>query len=504
MSDFILEMRNINKSFYNVKVLDDVNFTLKPGEVHALVGENGAGKSTLMKIMMGIYHRDQGEIFFEGKEVHFHTPREALDAGLSMIPQELSPILDMEVAEYLFVGREITSLKFGGLSIVDHKKQRKETKKLFDDANIHISPTSLMRDLSVAQVQLVEIIKAISLSSKIIIMDEPTSAITYKEVETLFDQIRLLKSKGVGIVYISHKMDEIFQIADRITVLRDGKWVGTDVSKNFTKEKIIKMMVGREITEVFPKQHIDQGEIVLEVKGLSLKENFHKINFTLRRGEILGLAGLVGAGRSELVESIFGISKPDSGEIIINGKPQIFSHPNQAIQNKIALITEDRGFKGLNLKTSVERNISFIHLHQLARNGVINNKAETRAVDSQIEKLRIKTRSRKSPITSLSGGNQQKVVLAKWLLIEPDIIILDEPTRGIDVGAKRDIYVLIGELAKTGKAILIISSEIPELIGLTDRIIVMAGGRLTGEIDRPDFTQESIMRYASDFEVIHE
>jgi ABC-type sugar transport system ATPase subunit len=497
-------MRNINKSFHNVKVLDDVNFTLKPGEVHALVGENGAGKSTLMKIMMGIYHRDQGEILFEGNEVVFQTPREGLDAGLSMIPQELSPILDMEVSEYLFVGREITTFKLGGLSVVDHKKQRQETKALLEDANIHISPTSLMRDLSVAQIQLVEIIKAISLSSKIIIMDEPTSAITYKEVETLFDQIRLLKSKGVGIVYISHKMEEIFQIADRITVLRDGKWVGTDLAKNFTKDKIIKMMVGREITEVFPKQQVDHGDVVLEVKDLSLKNKFRKINFALRTGEILGLAGLVGAGRSELVESIFGISKPDSGEIIINGKSQVFTHPNQAIQNKIALITEDRGSKGLNLKTSVERNISFVHLHKLARNGIIDNRAETRAVDSQIEKMRIKARSRKSPITSLSGGNQQKVVLAKWLLNEPEIIILDEPTRGIDVGAKRDIYLLIGELAKAGKAVLLISSEIPELIGLSDRIIVMAGGRLTGEIERRDFTQETIMRYASDFEVIHE
>ena len=504
MSEYILEMRNITKSFYNVKVLDDVNFTLKPGEVHALVGENGAGKSTLMKIMMGIYHRDQGEILFEGSEVAFQTPREGLDAGLSMIPQELSPILDMEVAEYLFVGREITTIKMGSLSVVDHKKQRKETKALLEDANIHISPTSLMRDLSVAQIQLVEIIKAISLSSKIIIMDEPTSAITYKEVETLFDQIRLLKAKGVAIVYISHKMEEIFQIADRITVLRDGKWVGTDSAKNYTKDKIIKMMVGREITEVFPKQHVDHGDVVLEVKALSLKNNFRKINFALRAGEILGLAGLVGAGRSELVESIFGITKPDSGEIIINGKAHVFTHPNQAIQNRIALITEDRGSKGLNLRTSVERNISFVHLHELARNGIIDNRIETRAVDSQIEKLRIKTRSRKSPITSLSGGNQQKVVLAKWLLNEPEIIILDEPTRGIDVGAKRDIYLLIGELAKAGKAVLLISSEIPELIGLSDRIIVMAGGRLTGEIERCDFTQETIMRYASDFEVIHE
>jgi ABC-type sugar transport system ATPase subunit len=332
-------------------------------------------------------------------------------------------------------------------------------------------------------------------------MDEPTSAITYKEVETLFEQIRKLKTQAVGIVYISHKMEEITQIADRITVLRDGKWIGTDDAKNYNHDKIIQMMVGREIKEVYPKEIIDPGEIILEVRDLLLKDKFQKINFSLRRGEILGLAGLIGAGRSELVETIFGITKPEQGKVLIDGKLINIKHPKHAIRNKMALITEDRNFKGLNLKTTVEHNISIVQLSKLTKFGVINNKAEGAAVERQIEKLRIKTLSRKSMVKLLSGGNQQKVVLAKWLLSEPAIIILDEPTRGIDVGAKRDIYLLIGEMAKTGKAILIISSEIPELMGLCDRIIIMAGGQLTGEIPRNRFSQEEIMRYASKFEV---
>ncbi len=501
MSEFLLEMRNIDKSFFNVKILDNVNFDLYPGEVHALVGENGAGKSSLMKIMMGIYNRDAGTILLDGEEVNFHTPREALNAGIAMIPQELNPILDMQVAEYLFIGREITRTRMGGISIVDHKAQIEQTKKLFENTGVDINPRSLMRNLSVAHIQLVEIIKAISLDAKVIIMDEPTSAITFKEVETLFDQIRKLKAQGVGIVYISHKMEEISQIADRITVLRDGKWIGTDAAQNYSKDKIIQMMVGREIKEVYPKELVETGKVVLEVRNLELKDKFQKVSFSLRKGEILGIAGLVGAGRSELVETIFGITKPEHGEVLVNGKPIKITQPKHAIRNKIALITEDRNFKGLNLKTTVEHNISFVQLSRLAKFGVINNKAEGEAVERLIDKLRIKTISRKSMVKSLSGGNQQKVVLAKWLLSEPEIIILDEPTRGIDVGAKRDIYLLIGEMAKAGKAILIISSEIPELMGLCDRIIIMAGGRLTGEIPRDQFSQEEIMRYASKFEV---
>jgi len=481
MSEYVIEMLDIDKSFFNVKVLDHVSFNLYPGEVHALVGENGAGKSTLMKIQ---------------------TPKEALDNGIAIIPQELNPILDMEVAEYIFIGREIRKIKIGGMSIVDHKAQIRETDKLLKSAGIEINPQSLMRNLSVAQIQLVEITKAISFSSKVIIMDEPSSAITYREVEILFEQIRKLKTQDVAIVYISHNLDEVMKIADRITVLRDGGHVVTDFTRNMNKEKTIKFMVGREIKEVYPKKITQIGDVMLEVRNLSLKNEFSKISFALRKGEILGIAGLVGAGRSELVECIFGITKPDTGEVLIHGEPIKISHPEDAIRNRMALITEDRNYTGLNLKATVEHNISIVHLPRLSKYGVINKKKEADAAEEYIKKLNIRTLSRHSLIKSLSGGNQQKVVLAKWLLTGPDIIILDDPTRGIDVGAKREIYLLIGELAKTGKAILMISSEIPEIMGLSDRIIVLAAGRLTGEIPREEFTQENIMRFASKFEVV--
>ena len=504
MPELILEMRNINKSFFNVRVLNDVSFDLKPGEVHALVGENGAGKSTLMKILMGIYHKDSGEILLDGKEIIIQNPKEAMDCGIAMIPQELSPVLDMEVAEYIFIGREICKNNLGGLSIVDHKAQREETIKIFERLGIDLNPKSLMRHLSVAQKQLVEIIKAISLDSKVVIMDEPTSAITYKEVDTLFDQIKKLNEHGVAVIYISHKMEEIFRIADRITVLRDGKHICTESAKNLDREKTIKYMVGREITEVFPKEHTEIGDVILEVRNFSFKNKFRNIGFELHKGEILGVAGLVGAGRSELVESIFGITKHETGEIFIHGKPISIHTPQSAIENRIALITEDRTHTGLNLKSTVEHNITLVNLKKLAKAGVINNTLEVNAANTYIKLLNIKTLSRKSMVRSLSGGNQQKVVLAKWLLAEPEIIILDEPTRGIDVGAKREIYILINELAKEGKAILMISSEIAELIGLADRVIVLAGGRLTGEIPREQFTQENIMRFASKFEVVHE
>ena len=504
MSKHILETQHITKSFFGVKVLDDISFSLEPGEVHALIGENGAGKSTLVKIIMGIYQRDEGRIFLDGEEVFFQAPRDALQHGISIIQQELAPIMDIDVAEYLYVGRELHKLELGPLSVIDQRRQRAQAKALFDSLDIDINPRSLMRDLSVAQMQLVEIAKAISLSSKIIIMDEPTSAITYKEVETLFEQIRKLKKRGVGVIYISHKMEEIFTIADRITVLRDGKHIGTDLAENFTVDKAIKMMVGREIKEVYPKQKVAIGEPVLEVQHLSLKHQFHDINFCLHKGEILGIAGLVGAGRSELVECIFGITKADEGRVLVHGQAVQINHPKTAIRQRVALITEDRGHTGLNLKTSVEHNISLAHLERLARFGVIDRRTEAQAADAHINQLKIKTLSRKSLVRSLSGGNQQKVVLAKWLLTEPDIIILDEPTRGIDVGSKRDIYLLMGELAKAGKAILMISSEIPELMGLSDRIIVLAAGRLTGELPQEKFTQEAIMTYASKFEVLHD
>ncbi|MDX9801990.1 MAG: sugar ABC transporter ATP-binding protein [Spirochaetia bacterium] len=501
MSEYVLEMLNIDKSFFKVKVIDNVTFKVKPGEVHAIVGENGAGKSTLMKILMGIYRADSGEILLEGKKGEYSNPREALDNGIAMIHQELNPILDMEIAENIFTGRELTKIKFGGLSIVDHKAQRLQTEELLKNIGISLDPKSLMRKLSVAQTQLIEIVKAISLSSKIVIMDEPTSAITDKEVENLFRQIKFLKAKSVAVIYISHKMDEIFKVADTITVLRDGKHICTEDASKLDNDKIIKMMVGREIKEIYPERKSNPGEVVLEVSNFTRKKKFKDISFKLHKGEILGIGGLVGAGRSELVEGIFGVTRPDSGDVFIKGEKTEISHPKKAIKKRIALITEDRKFTGLDLKATVAHNITLVHLSELSKLGVIDLAEEARAADEQIEKLDIRVLSRKSMINSLSGGNQQKVVLAKWLLTEPEIIILDDPTRGIDVGAKRDIYLLMASLAKAGKAIILISSEISELMGLSDRIIVLAAGRLTGELSKNEFTQENIMRYASTFEV---
>ncbi|MGI6544953.1 MAG: sugar ABC transporter ATP-binding protein [Fastidiosipilaceae bacterium] len=489
----ILEMKHIYKSFPGVKVLQDVDLRLNTGEVHALMGENGAGKSTLMKILMGIYSADQGEILLNGEPVSFKNPREALDHGVSMIHQEMNPILDMKVYENVFVGREIHNT----LGLVDKKQMARRTQTIFDEIGIHIDPTMDMRELSVAQSQLVEIVKAISVGAKIVIMDEPTSAITEAEVETLFRQIRRLKSQGVAILYISHKMDEIFEICDRITVLRDGLMIGSDLAKNLDEERLIKMMVGREISDVYPKADAEIGDVKLQVRDLSWSDRVKNVSFQLRKGEILGFAGLVGAGRSEVVESLFGMKKHVRGEVLIDGRPHVIRGEKNSINSKMALITEDRKFTGLNLVGTVKENITVVGLDMLFKNGILSKKVESEVSDRFIDELNIRTPSRNQQVANLSGGNQQKVVIAKWLLTEPDIIIMDEPTRGIDVGAKRDIYLLIGELVRAGKAVIIISSEIVELMGLCDRILVLSGGRITGELKREEFDQELIMQYAS-------
>lgn len=494
MPEYVLEMRNIAKSFPGVKVLDDVTLQVKPGEVHALMGENGAGKSTLMKILMGIYTADAGEVILNGESLLARGPREAMDRGIAMIHQELNPIMDMQVYENIYVGRELRK----GI-LVDRKAMIRETEDLLSKLGINIPATSYMRDLSVAQCQLIEIVKAISISAKVIVMDEPTSAITDREVETLFTQIRRLKSEGVAIIYISHKMDEIFQICDTITVLRDGHFIGTDAAANMTNEQLIRMMVGRDITEVFPKAEAEIGDVLLEVKNLSYGRQVKNVSFSLRRGEVLGIAGLVGAGRSELVETIFAMRQKSAGEISICGKPVEIRHPKDAIRNKIALITEDRKITGLNLVGTVAENTTLVDLSRQFPNGLIDRQKENRITDEYIQKLSIRTPNAQQIVGRLSGGNQQKVVISKWLLSEPEIIILDEPTRGIDVGAKRDIYLLIGELVSQGKAVIVISSEIPEVMGLSDRILVMAEGRVTGELARPDFSQEQIMTYAAQF-----
>lgn len=493
----LLEMRGIAKSFNRNPVLDNVNLTAGRGEVHALMGENGAGKSTLMKILMGMLPADAGEIRLEGQPFSPHNPRDAMAHGLAMIHQELNPVLDMEVAENVFLGREIRRFGRGPFGVVNLGAMRQGCQELFDRFAIPLSPSARMRDLSVAQMQLVEIVKAISLSSKVVIMDEPTSAITEREVAILFRQIDALRAHGVSIIYISHKLDEIFQIADRISVMRDGVLVASDATSAFDRKTVIRHMVGREITNYIPKETVPIGDVVLEVRHLSWGQRVQDVSFSVRAGEILGIAGLVGAGRSETVETLFGIRPAISGETLVHGRPQPIHNPGAAIAHGLALVTEDRKMTGLNLLGTVEENISLAAIGRLARYGVIRKGQEHALAEDNIARLRIKTWSRDALVSSLSGGNQQKVVLAKWLVTQPDVIILDEPTRGIDVGAKRDIYLLIGELAAQGKAVIVISSELIEIMGLADRILVMAEGRVTGELDRDAFTQERIMEFAT-------
>lgn len=495
--EYVLELKNIYKSFPGVKVLEDVTLQVRPGEVHALMGENGAGKSTLMKILMGIYKADQGSIFLEGKETVIHGPKDAMSKGISMIHQELNTVLDMEVAENVFVGRELLKKGFEKLKIVDIARMREETGKYFREMNIDIDPRAKMRTLSVAEMQLVEIVKAISLNSRIIVMDEPTSAITEKEATVLFAQIERLKKQGVAIIYISHKMDEIFRISDTITVLRDGQWIGTKPAKELDNDMLIKMMVGRELTDIYPKDPVEIGDVILEVKNLSRGKKVRDASFSLRKGEVLGIAGLVGAGRSELVETIFGLYPKTGGQIFLHGKKVHIKSAADAIKNKMALITEDRKQTGLNLIVSVKENIASVSIGKLSNHGIVNDKKINEVSEKYIKELKIKTPDGNAIVGNLSGGNQQKVVLAKWLLDEPDIIIFDEPTRGIDIGAKRDIYLLINNLAKEGKAVIVISSEMAEVMGICDRILVMAEGRINGEVQREEFSQEVIMGYAS-------
>ena len=496
--EYILEMKDISKTFPGVKALDHVQLQVRPGEVHALMGENGAGKSTLMKILMGIYTRDAGgEILFDGKPYMVSNPKEAMDMGVAMIHQELNPILDMTVYENIFVGRE---LRKNGL--VDKKAEIEQAQKLIEECGLHVSPKETLRNLTVAQCQLIEIIKAISVNAKVIIMDEPTAAITDREVELLFGHIRRLKEKGVAIIYISHRMAEIFSICDRGSVYRDGQYIGTGTTTELDEGQLIKMMVGREITDVYPKLEADIGEVVVEAKNIVRADNKVKgVSLSVRRGEILGIGGLVGAGRSELVEGIFGMHALSQGEIFVHGKRVKISSPEDIIKQGVALITEDRKVTGLNLSGTVNDNIAMVAIKKLLTHGLYNKGKARRASEEYIEKLNIKTPSADQIVGNLSGGNQQKIVIAKWLLNDPDIIILDEPTRGIDVGAKRDIYLLLGNLVRQGKAVIMISSEIPELMGICDRIMVMCEGNYSGEVSREEFSQERIMTLASAIKV---
>ena len=493
--NYILEIRNCRKEFPGVVALDNVCFNLKRGEIHALVGENGAGKSTIMKILAGIHSMDAGEIIFEGKKFEPRTPSEALEIGISMVHQELDLIPEMTVEENVFAGRERTH----GL-IVDRNWMVQKTKQLIDELGVDIDPKAKISQLSTAQQQMVAIIRAIAFNSKVIIMDEPTSAITDREVEKLFEIIRKLKSQDKSIVYISHKMDEIFALTDRITVLRDGKLIGTVQTKDVTSDQLINMMVGRDLTDMYVKSapraaDYEENEILLSVRDLTVNGVFQNISFDVKRGEILGIYGLMGAGRTEIMETIFGIRKPDNGTVTVNGKH--IKSVKDSVNNGLAFITEDRKIYGLNLIASIKDNISMVYLKSMLKGKfLIDFKKECEVADELIEKLRIKCNSRDTIVGTLSGGNQQKVAIAKWFLGNPDVLIMDEPTRGIDIGAKAEVYKLIDSLAKSGKGIIMISSEVPELLGMSDRVIIIHEGEITGEFIRDEIDQDTLMACA--------
>ncbi len=488
----LLEMKDISKSFTGVNVLRDVHFKLEKGTVHALMGENGAGKSTLMKILAGITKSDKGSICINGKNVEINSPSDSQNLGIAMIHQELSPIPGMTVAENIYFGREPGKSVF-----VDYRQLYKQTEELLDTLHIkNISPREKLQNLQVADQQLIEIAKAISYNAEIIIMDEPTSAITDKEVENLFVIINNLRKAGKGIIYISHKMDEVFRISDEITVLRDGAYVDSWKAKDINNDILIRNMVGRELSEIFPKVHVPIGEKVLEVRNLTLQNKFHNINFDVRRGEILGIAGLVGAGRTEVMQALFGLTPADKGEIIFEGKKLNPREPREAIKNGLAFVTEDRKGEGLVPYMSVAHNITLASLKDFDKNFLIDMKSEDDVIQKQIASLRIRSYGKEQLVTSLSGGNQQKVVLAKWLIKKPKLLILDEPTRGIDVGAKSEIYKIMCDFVAKGNSIIMISSEMPEVMGMADRIVVLSNRKLGGELNREEFVQENIMRLA--------
>ncbi|MBM7341947.1 sugar ABC transporter ATP-binding protein [Pantoea coffeiphila] len=494
MSAYALEAEGISKFFPGVKALSNVSLRVKPGTVHALMGENGAGKSTLMKCLIGIYRPDEGQIRIKGEPVQFTDTLDALRSGISMIHQELNLVPHMTVAENIWLGREPMKLGF-----VDHGKLNRLTKDLLVKLNIRLRPDQMVGDLSIASQQMVEIAKAVSWNSDIVIMDEPTSALTETEVSHLFAIIRDLREQGKAIIYISHKMDEIFAITDEVSVFRDGTWVASDSTSSYSRQSLITQMVGRELTQLFPKFDANIGEDVLTVRNLTRKGVFHDVSFNVRRGEILGVAGLVGAGRSEVMESLFGMTSIDSGEILIDGVPTTIESPASAIDKGLAFLTEDRKKSGLFLVLSVMENMSIVKMtNYSAKAGFVNHGDMAKDCLEQIRKLNIKTPTMDQIINNLSGGNQQKVLIARWLLAQPKILILDEPTRGIDVGAKAEIYRLISELASRGVAIIMVSSELPEILGMSDRVMVMHGGRITGILNKEDADQETILSLASE------
>ncbi|PRS42037.1 D-xylose ABC transporter ATP-binding protein [Bacillus sp. NMCC4] len=488
-----IEMHNIHKAFGKNTVLSGVSFDLVTGEVHALMGENGAGKSTLMNLLTGLYSLDQGTIQIDGKETAFKNPKEAEQHGIAFIHQELNIWPDMTVLENLFIGKEIYT-KFG---LLDTKKMKVLAQSQLDRLSVNLSLDQEAGSCSVGQKQMIEIAKALMTDAKVIIMDEPTAALTDREIEKLFQVIESLKKEGVSIVYISHRMEEIFAICDRITIMRDGKTVDTKAIPETNFHEVVKKMVGRELTDRYPERLPSLGDIVLEVKQATRKGQFHDISFSVKAGEIVGVAGLMGAGRTEMMRSLFGLDPLDQGEIWVHGKKAVIKKPSDAVKLGIGFITEDRKDEGLMLDASIRENIGLPNLESFSPKGLIDKKNEQDFVALLIKRLTIKTASSEISARSLSGGNQQKVVIAKWIGIQPKVLILDEPTRGVDVGAKREIYQLMNELTDRGVAILMVSSELPEILGMSDRVLVIHEGTISGELNKSDATQERIMTLAT-------
>lgn len=500
-SEYVLELNQISKEFPGVKALDGVTLKVRPGSVHALMGENGAGKSTLMKCLFGIYKPDAGEIFLNGKKLEISNSKDALENGISMIHQELHPIPHRNVMENVWLGRFPTK-GFGPFQFVDHQKMFRDTEALFADLEIDLSPKEIVKTLSVSKVQSIEIAKATSYNSKVIVMDEPTSSLTGNEVEQLFKIIHELRKKGVAIIYISHKMEEILRISDEVTIMRDGKYIGTWASSELTTDLIISRMVGRDLSNRFPERENQPSDVILKVEGFTsiFPKSFQDVSFELRKGEILGLGGLVGAQRTELIEAIFGLRSVKSGKISVHGKEVKITSPVDAKVNKMALLTEERRVTGIFPVLSILENTVIASLGKYRSSlGLLNDKKRKEDATQSVQKLRVKTPSIRTQIRNLSGGNQQKVLIARWLLTDPDILLLDEPTRGIDVGAKYEIYTIIADLAKQGKSIIMISSEMPELLGMSDRIMVMCEGKISGIVDGKTTNENEIMRLAAQF-----
>lgn len=496
-NDILLQMTNISKEFPGVKALDNVSLTVRRGTVHALMGENGAGKSTLMKCLFGIYKRDSGEILLEGKPIEFTNAKEALENGVSMVHQELNQVLQRNVMDNIWLGRYPQKGLF-----VDEERMYVDTKNIFDDLDISTDPREKVGKLSVSEMQMLEIAKAVSYESKIIVMDEPTSSLTEKEVAHLFRILNKLRDIGCGIIYISHKMEEILEISDDVTIMRDGQWIATESAKNLTTDKIINMMVGRDLTNRFPPKTNVPKEPILKVSNLTakVKNSFKDISFELKEGEILGVAGLVGAKRTEVVEALFGLREIEAGEVQLHGRHIKVNNPIEAIKHGFALITEERRVTGIFGKLNISFNSVISNIEKYANKlGLLDDKKMKTDTQWVIDSMSVKTPGQKTLIGNLSGGNQQKVIIGRALLTEPEILMLDEPTRGIDVGAKYEIYQLMNDLASKDKGIIIISSEMPELIGTTDRIMVMSNGRLAGIVNTKETTQEEIMALSAKY-----